>query len=210
MGLKPKRERGPDELPRKGGPEVLSRAKRHPCPKCGQRAITPEEEPGWQGLTPGLAGEVSCWNPNGSIKLFVQDHPHRVGLARKPPPTPEKKEKSRRGKRSQRKGRTWEQQVARKLKEAMPGATIRRTPQNETQHGSPDVTTPLHHIEAKCGKRPNVRAALRQAIGDAPSTKWPVVVVHDDAEKPGAQAFEFVALTLEDWLDITAEHWGRR
>jgi hypothetical protein len=69
----------------------------------------------------------------------------------------------------------------------------------------PDVDCPVFWPEAKRGRKPNVRAALRQATDAAPKGRVPVAVIRDD------RAEAFVALSLDDFLELVREWWeGRR
>jgi hypothetical protein len=56
-------------------------------------------------------------------------------------------------------------------------------------------------IEAMRGRKPNVRAALKQAEASAPKGRVPVAVIRDD------RAAAFVALSLEDFLELVREWW---
>ena len=58
--------------------------------------------------------------------------------------------------------------------------------------------------EAKRGKQPNVRGALRQATNAAPPGRIPIAIIRDDRAEP------FVALSLDDFLEFVAEWWARR
>lgn len=83
----------------------------------------------------------------------------------------------------------------------MPGAEIRRGLQYRCGEEVADVDCPVFWPELKRGKKPNVRAALRQALAAAPKGRVPVAVIRDDRQEP------FVALLLEDFLDFVAEWW---
>ena len=107
------------------------------------------------------------------------------------------------GASQRRKGHQWERDVAKKLREAMPGADIRRGLQ---AHGDnvPDVDCPVFWPECKVGKQPNPRAALAQAVDAAPKVRIPIAVIKDDRKTP------FVVLQLDDMLDFIKEWWERR
>lgn len=98
-----------------------------------------------------------------------------------------------------RKGRGWEQQVARDLREYMPGADIRRGWQSRKGSDDADVICPLYWIECKCGKQPSPRAALRQAQAASPGGKWILAVIKDDRKEP------FAVLSHADLHDILRE-----
>ncbi len=58
-----------------------------------------------------------------------------------------------------------------------------------------DVDMPIVHVEAKRHKRCNIKAALRQAIGDADiNGKIPVAITKDD------RADILCTMRLEDWI----------
>ena len=58
-----------------------------------------------------------------------------------------------------------------------------------------DVDMPVLHIEAKRHKRCNIKAALRQAIGDASiNGKIPVAITKDDREEL------LCTMRLDDWI----------
>ena len=67
-----------------------------------------------------------------------------------------------------------------------------------------DVDCPVFWPELKRGKKPNIRAALRQAIEAAPKGRIPIAVVRDD------RAEEIVTLLLDDFLDLVSEWWVGR
>lgn len=50
-------------------------------------------------------------------------------------------------------------------------------------------------------RKPNVRAALKQAESSAPKGRIPVAVIRDD------RAAAFVALPFEDFLELVREWW---
>ncbi|MBN1632136.1 MAG: hypothetical protein JW990_20455 [Thermoleophilia bacterium] len=105
------------------------------------------------------------------------------------------------GARSRRKGAQFERDMVHCFREAMPGAEIRRGLQYRCGEEVADVDCPVFWPELKRGKKPNVRAALRQALAAAPKGRVPVAVIRDDRQEP------FVALLLEDFLDFVAEWW---
>ena len=105
---------------------------------------------------------------------------------------------------SRRKGRRYEQELVHLFREAMPGAEVRRGLQSRGGEEVPDVDCPVFWLEAKRGKKPNVRAALAQAAGAAPQGRIPLAVIRDDREEA------FVALSLEDFLEFVREWWEGR
>ena len=105
---------------------------------------------------------------------------------------------------SRRKGRRYEQELVHLFREAMPGAEVRRGLQSRGGEEVPDVDCPVFWMEAKRGKKPNVRAALRQAEAAAPQGRIPLAVIRDDRQEA------FVALSLEDFLEFVHEWWEGR
>lgn len=108
------------------------------------------------------------------------------------------------GAMSRRKGAGFERELVWRFREIMPGAEVKRGLQSRSGEEVADVDCPVFWIEAKRGKRPNVRGALRQAEADAPKGRIPVAVIRDDGEPA------FVALSLEDFLDLVREWWEGR
>ena len=108
------------------------------------------------------------------------------------------------GAHSRRKGRRYEQELVHLFRDAMPGAEVRRGLQSRGGEEVPDVDCPVFWLEAKRGKKPNVRAALRQATDAAPKGRIPLAVVRDD------RAEAFVALSLDDFLELVREWWAGR
>ena len=108
------------------------------------------------------------------------------------------------GAHSRRKGAGFERELVQRFREVMPDATIRRGLQFRTGAETPDVDCPVFWPAAKRGKQPNVRGALRQAANAAPPGSIPIAIIRDDRDEP------FVALSLDDFLELVAEWWARR
>ena len=114
------------------------------------------------------------------------------------------------GKSQRTKGHNYERELARVFREVMPGADAKRGLQSRGGGEVPDVDIPYFWIEAKRGKKPNPRAALQQAIGDAAESqngdgqKVPVAVIRDDHQEA------FVAMRLSDFLSFVGEWWKSR
>lgn len=106
------------------------------------------------------------------------------------------------GASQRRKGHNFERRVVRQLREAMPGADIRRGLQYRDGAECPDVVCPVFHVECKKGRKPNARAALVQAEADCGKGRIPLAVIGDDRQPP------FVVLRLADWLDFVREWWS--
>ena len=109
------------------------------------------------------------------------------------------------GLHSRRKGHDFERLLVHRFREVMPGAEIHRGLQYRGGQEAPDVECPVFWIESKRGKKPNMRAALRQAAEAAPKGRIPIAVVRDD------RAEATVTLLLDDFLEFIGEWWeGRR
>ena len=102
------------------------------------------------------------------------------------------------GATSRRKGARFERAMVHRFREAMPGAEVRRGLQCRGEEVA-DVDCPVFWPELKRGKKPNIRAALRQAIEAAPKGRIPIALVRDD------RAEEIVTLLLDDFLDLVSE-----
>lgn len=108
------------------------------------------------------------------------------------------------GARSRRKGADFERWMVHRFREAMPGAEVRRGLQYRGGEETPDIECPVFWPELKRGKKPNMRAALRQAIEASPDGRIPIAVVRDD------RAEATVTLLLDDFLDLLGEWWELR
>jgi hypothetical protein len=103
---------------------------------------------------------------------------------------------------SRRKGAGFERELVLAFREAMPGCDVRRGLQSRSGREVADVDCPVFWIEAKRGRKPNVRTALKQAVSTAPPGRMPVAVVRDDRERA------FVALSLDDFLELVRGWWA--
>jgi hypothetical protein len=106
------------------------------------------------------------------------------------------------GATSRRKGASFERELVHLFRATMPGAEVRRGLQCRGEEVA-DVECPVFWVEAKRGKKPNVRAALRQAMDAAPKGRIPIAVIRDDRAKA------IVTLLLDDFLDLVSEWWER-
>ena len=113
---------------------------------------------------------------------------------------PREKQKNGGGARSRRKGANFERELVHLFRDALPGAEVRRGLQCRGEE-VPDVDCPVFWVEAKRGKKPNVRGALRQACAAAPKGRIPLAIIRDDREDA------FVSLNLDDFLEIVGEWW---
>lgn len=109
------------------------------------------------------------------------------------------------GTASRNKGKRWERDVARQLREVMPGETVKRGFQSRFGGSEEaDVECPIYHIEAKHQQSVNIWASMRQARDDAKARgigKVPVVIAKRDARYDEPIA----VLRLEDFLDLVKE-----
>lgn len=110
------------------------------------------------------------------------------------------------GKRSRDKGKRGEREVAALFAAATPGDGVARgLGQARAGAEAPDVTSSAFWIEVKRQKKPNIRAALAQAVADCgPRPLWPVAVTRDD------RGSWRVTLELTDFLDLVGEWWTLR
>lgn len=105
------------------------------------------------------------------------------------------------GAMSRRKGAQWERDLVKIFREAMPGTDVKRGLQPRGGGEVPDVDCPMFWIEAKRGRKPNVRAALKQAINDCSDDRVPVAVIRDDREDA------FVSMLLSDFIRLVEKVW---
>lgn len=104
---------------------------------------------------------------------------------------------------SRRKGHDFERLVASRLGEVFGRENVRRGLQYRDGADAPDVVAPGLWVECKRARRTNPRAALAQAEAAAEGKGlWVVAVCKDDHQEP------FVALGLEDFVDILRELWA--
>ncbi len=100
-----------------------------------------------------------------------------------------------------RKGADFERDLVERFRKAMPGADVRRGFQFRSGGEVPDVDCPVFWVEAKRGRKPNVRKALEQVQDAAPPGRIPLAVIRDDRQEA------FVSLSLQDFLELVAEWW---
>ena len=119
------------------------------------------------------------------------------------------------GARSRRKGRAWEQEVARRLRDMLPGCEVVRTAslQAHVAAHAPDVTAGnLLAVECKCGAAPNVWAALDQMraaeAAAEPDGRFRMVAVHRDSSGGGRPAKECVVMEWATFAEIVAALWA--
>ena len=95
-----------------------------------------------------------------------------------------------------RKGRAFEQELVQQFREALPEVEVKRGLQSRSGRETADVDAPPFWVEAKRGKKPNVRGALAQAVETAPQGRIPVAVIRDD------RAPAFAVLPLDHFLQM--------
>lgn len=105
------------------------------------------------------------------------------------------------GAMSRRKGASFERELVHRFREAMPGGEVKRGLQSRSGQEVADVDCPAFWVEAKRGRKPNVRAALKQATECSPKGRMPVAVIRDDREDA------FVAMSLDDFLELVGDWW---
>jgi len=104
------------------------------------------------------------------------------------------------GAHSKRKGKAGEREVAAQLRHIWPDA--RRGIQSRGGGAEiPDVEVPCFHVEVKRQSRPNIPAAVRQAMADAAPGKWPVAWTRADRGE------WLVTMRAEDWLELVGAWW---
>jgi len=110
------------------------------------------------------------------------------------------------GKREKVKGKRWEREVARKLREQVftdcPDS-VRRGWQTRKGDDDPDVISPAFSIECKVGKVIPMAHAIRQAKASANGKDWLVVAKVD--RQPATVTMDFDA-----FLDMACDWWGER
>ncbi len=100
-----------------------------------------------------------------------------------------------------RKGADFERDLVEQFRKAMPGAEVKRGLQFRGGQEVADVDCPVFWVEAKRGRKPNVRKALEQVQEAAPSGRIPLAVIRDDRQEA------FVSLPLQNFLELVTEWW---
>lgn len=112
------------------------------------------------------------------------------------------------GKLSRDKGQRWERELGHLLSDIWPDAK-RGIQQTRAANEEADCSGTPYWVEAKVGRKQNIRAAMRQAI-EASDGRPPVAVVKDDSPGGGKPAQTWACMRLDDWLDLVAELEGLR
>lgn len=108
------------------------------------------------------------------------------------------------GKGSRRKGHAFERKIANRLKAVWPNA--KRGYQGRDGGAAPDVEGTPYWIECKRRVRPNIPAAMRQAVEAGGEGAVPVAITQADRDRPGAPAKPvYVTMILEDWMDVMGQ-----
>lgn len=113
------------------------------------------------------------------------------------------------GRAQRAKGCRGERATAQDIRETFPeiAETVRRGWQTRLGGDAPDVIVPDElglWIENKCGKQPNIRQALVQAVTESKGRGIPIAVVRDDRKDPT------VTLLWSDFLRILRERFDLR
>ena len=108
------------------------------------------------------------------------------------------------GSLSKQKGKRNEQQVAKYLREALPTIAEKIHRRGWQQVDDPDLPDidlgGIFHVEAKCGARPNVARALRQAQSHCPPHKYAVAYCRWDGQNVGDGTITMTLNTWRAWL----------
>jgi hypothetical protein len=111
------------------------------------------------------------------------------------------------GASSRRKGKVGELEVAQVLREAIPGLDAKRS-YHQARGGeeAPDVACGLPlWLEVKRQKRPNIGAAIAQAVKERGGRPvWAAAFTRAD------RGPWLVTMTAEDWCDLVREWWEAR
>lgn len=104
---------------------------------------------------------------------------------------------------SRTKGRTYEQDVARRLRELLPGVDVRRGWQSDGRE-APDVICGPFAVECKHRKALSVPQSMADAEAHAPQGTHPVLF----AKWHGGD--EVVCMRVDDWAEIVTQWWKAR
>lgn len=109
---------------------------------------------------------------------------------------------SQNARRSVRKGKDWEREVAKRFRPLFGDAEVKRGFQSRGGgREDADVVCPIFHLECKVGASPNIRAAYAQAVNDSEGKgKIPAVVSKKDGETP------LVTVSLDNFLELVAPY----
>lgn len=101
------------------------------------------------------------------------------------------------GRWSRTKGASYEREVAKEMQVKWPRAT-RGDQRKRAPHKDADIENTPYHVECKKGKKPNWRAAWKQALQDKEENmdeRPAIVITRDD------RGVSFVHLPLSLWLE---------
>lgn len=107
------------------------------------------------------------------------------------------------GKLSRNKGASWERELGKILCDIWPDAK-RGIQQTRCASEEADCSGTPYWVEAKVGKKQNIRAAMRQAL-EATDGRPPVAIIKDNSPGGGKPAQVWACMTLDDWLDLVGE-----
>jgi len=106
---------------------------------------------------------------------------------------------------NRKKGHDMERKCARKFREVMPGAMVKRGIQTRGGEADkiPDLQMPVFAPECKRTKQPNIRRAYEQAVAACPEGKIPCAITQANRDIP------LFTLSFDDMLDFVAEWYER-
>lgn len=105
------------------------------------------------------------------------------------------------GKYNREKGANFERELVQIFKKVFPGEDIKRGLQYRSGVEAPDVECPLLWVEAKRMKRPNIKAAYKQALDACPEGRIAVAITKANREQAMA------TVSLEDFTEIMSVYW---
>ena len=109
---------------------------------------------------------------------------------------------------NRKKGHDMERKCARKFREVMPGAMVKRGIQTRGGEADkiPDLQMPVFAPECKRTKQPNIRRAYEQAVAACPEGKIPCAITRAN----GRGQVTLFTLSFDDMLDFVAEWYESR
>lgn len=143
------------------------------------------------------------------LKKAVDNEVRKVNR-KEPKPRPKNEENVRRGKNAKRKGSQYERNIAKRFQDRY-GVELKRTPQSggfakksekaDDYRGDITIVDTKQelalHIECKNTKSLSLPAWLRQAEGDCPKDRKPIVVFHQYNSSK-----DYVCVSLDDFLSL--------
>ena len=102
---------------------------------------------------------------------------------------------------NRKKGANFERELTHVFRKVFPGEDVKRGLQYRSGMECPDVECPLLWVEAKRMKRPNIRAAYKQAVGACPKGRIAVAITKANREET------LVTMSLEDFTEVMSVYW---